>query len=137
MNEKRVRPGFMGIGYFEEVDASEFIEAGRCHGLVDLTEDERAGNDEARMVAEAKEVVGPSLKIALDRFERSSADLIDIMERMDKATMEWMRDGTLEAMDEKTKKDVLSKLKKVEYNLGKLDTLTEVFMREVSPRLKK
>ena len=65
MNDKRVRPTFMGVGYHDEVDADMFIEVGREHGVIDLTEEQQAAHkkrlDEKAMSAQLKRALATSV----------------------------------------------------------------------------
>lgn len=75
---KSVRPGFQGIGYFEEVDATEFIEAARREGVVDLTEDEEDTQKRRLQEAELRESLDGQVKRAIQAGANFSDALNEI-----------------------------------------------------------
>lgn len=71
----------------------------------------------------------------LPHLEQTTDDVIDILTRIDKATGDWEKDGTLAKLDPKEKAALAQRFKAVQGKLDKIATMAEVFQREVLPRL--
>jgi len=132
MSGNKVRPGFMGIGYFEDVDATPFIESARQQGVVDLTEEEQQAHQK-----DLSEDMGKSLKTYLGKLEIDTKNVVDLLSRVDKLTFQGAKDGSLSKMDTSSQSDLRKMMKKVQDNLEEINTFANIFMHDTAPRLKK
>jgi hypothetical protein len=116
-DDKRVRPSFMGVGYHDEVDASAFIEMGREHGVIDLSEDEEQAHKKKLDEAKKVNLASTSMKV-IEAAERLAGYLNDLSN---------IQDGSV--LTPKTRKRIRSSMDKVSNAMA-------MYGHEILPKLK-
>jgi len=81
-------------------------------------------------------VVKTSLDIVLPHLKSVTDETVLVLTRIDKATGDWEKDGTLGKIEPKDREALSKQLKAIQANLDKITTMAEIFQREVLPRFK-